>query len=54
MVKMLPGVLLNLSKMSATVYIAVPILEFLSSKELLERSNFFQKSTHYSLSSELF
>lgn len=30
MVKMLPGVLLNLSKMSATVYIAVPILEFLS------------------------
>ncbi|XP_054271198.1 tuberin isoform X2 [Macrosteles quadrilineatus] len=30
MVKLLPEVLLNLSKISATVYIAIPILEFLS------------------------
>lgn len=32
MVKLLPEVLLNLSKISATVHIAIPILEFLSSK----------------------
>lgn len=32
MVKMLPEVLLDLSKISATVYNAIPILEFLSSK----------------------
>lgn len=32
MVKLLPEVLLNLSKISATVLIAIPILEFLSSK----------------------
>lgn len=32
MVKLLPEVLLDLSKISATVYIAVPILEFLSSE----------------------
>lgn len=32
MVKMLPDVLLTLSKISATVHIAIPILEFLSSK----------------------
>jgi tuberous sclerosis protein 2 len=32
MYKLLPEVLLNLSKISATVHIAVPILEFLSSK----------------------
>lgn len=30
MVKLLPEVLLNLSKISATVHIAIPILEFLS------------------------
>lgn len=30
--KLLTEVLLNLSKISATVYIAIPILEFLSSK----------------------
>ncbi|CAH0564266.1 unnamed protein product [Brassicogethes aeneus] len=30
MVKLLPEVLLNLSKISATVYIAIPVLEFLS------------------------
>lgn len=34
MVKLLPEVLLNLSKISATVYIAIPILEFLSSEYL--------------------
>lgn len=32
MVKLLPDVLLDLSKISATVHIATPILEFLSSK----------------------
>lgn len=32
MVKMLPDVLLNLSQKSATVHIAIPVLEFLSSK----------------------
>jgi tuberous sclerosis protein 2 len=32
MYKLLPGVLLSLSKISATVHIAIPILEFLSSK----------------------
>lgn len=32
MYKLLPEVLLNLSKISATVVIAIPILEFLSSK----------------------
>lgn len=32
MYKLLPEVLLNLSKISATVHIAIPILEFLSSK----------------------
>lgn len=32
MVKMLPEVLLDLSKVSATVHIASPILEFLSSR----------------------
>lgn len=32
MVKMLPDVLLTLSKISATIHIAIPILEFLSSK----------------------
>jgi len=30
--KLLSEVLLNLSKISATVYIAIPIIEFLSSK----------------------
>ena len=34
MVKLLPRVLLNLSKVSATERIAVPILEFLSSEVL--------------------
>lgn len=33
--KLLTEVLLNLSKISATVYIAIPILEFLSSKSLV-------------------
>lgn len=33
--KLLPEVLLNLSKISATVYIAIPILEFLSSTSVL-------------------
>lgn len=32
MVKLLPEALLSLSKISATVYIAIPLLEFLSSK----------------------
>lgn len=32
MVKLLPEVLLNMSKLSATAQIAVPVLEFLSSK----------------------
>lgn len=32
MVKLLPEVLLNLSQKSATVHIAIPVLEFLSSK----------------------
>lgn len=32
MVKLLPETLLSLSKISATVYIAIPLLEFLSSK----------------------
>lgn len=32
MVKLLPEVLLNLSKISATVHIAIPVLEFLSSE----------------------
>lgn len=32
MVKLLPEVLLNMSKLSATIQIAVPVLEFLSSK----------------------
>lgn len=32
MVKMLPQVLLSLSKISATDRIAIPVLEFLSSK----------------------
>lgn len=32
MVKLLPEVLLNMSKLSATTQIAVPVLEFLSSK----------------------
>ncbi len=31
MVKLLPDVLLNLSKISATVHVAIPTLEFLSS-----------------------
>jgi hypothetical protein len=35
MYKLLPEVLLNLSKISATVHIAIPILEFLSSKYTL-------------------
>lgn len=32
MVKLLPEVLLNMSKLSATTQIAVPVLEFLSSE----------------------
>lgn len=32
MVKLLPDTLLSLSKISATVYIAIPLLEFLSSE----------------------
>lgn len=32
MVKLLPEVLLNMSKLSATIHIAVPVLEFLCSK----------------------
>lgn len=35
MVKLLPDVLLNLSQKSATVHIAIPVLEFLSSKLLI-------------------
>lgn len=40
MVKMLPEVLLNMSKISATIYIAIPVLEFLSSN-LLHLSSLF-------------
>lgn len=36
--KLLTEVLLNLSKISATVYIAIPILEFLSSKSAIPTS----------------
>lgn len=35
MVKLLPETLLSLSKISATVYIAIPLLEFLSSKFII-------------------
>lgn len=40
--KLLTEVLLNLSKISATVYIAIPILEFLSSKSSIIISKFAQ------------
>lgn len=36
--KLLSEVLLNLSKISATVYIAIPIIEFLSSKSLCHKN----------------
>lgn len=50
MVKLLPEVLLDLSKISATVYIAIPILEFLSSKSIkLITSYFSTKSYNYFL-----
>jgi len=38
--KLLTEVLLNLSKISATVYIAIPILEFLSSKSRILYAKF--------------
>lgn len=42
--KLLTEVLLNLSKISATVYIAIPILEFLSSKSRMRVSRQRQQS----------
>lgn len=40
MVKLLPEVLLNLSKISATIHIAFPVLELLSSKYMLKSKVF--------------
>lgn len=50
MVKLLPEVLLDLSKMSATIHIAVPILEFLSSKLNLFYFKFYDMSLFISSS----
>lgn len=40
MTKLIKEVILNLSKISATVFIAIPILEFLSSTEKFSIENF--------------